>query len=591
MATQPPTLPVSPAKMQGYLDALREDRKSSGKGKECKRPGGGSYWIPASKECRKGTPGDGKRPEAAPVEKKPRARGGKKAAAGSPAEAPQQGGALARVVQPTEGGQKRKPRNIEEKYASENPSDKDIENYANDYIKREQVKAQREGTVEALIGLKGGYSPNVNPKQFAKIKKEAAAEAKKLSDDDIVKKYSKGSDSQRAASYKYSLNEERNKLSSFDKEEERVKSSKRMSEASREKKLKKIERDRTNARESIKILEQRVKEAEGGDGGAGVKTRLKDARDQALGALRPDQVNRYGPEFAVMQHLEAGKGNTTGYSVSRSAEKATRSKAKRQQQVQERSRQILREHLQEIHRNGSGGDDVRNAANALGLKGEPTRAQLKAAYRRAAAKSHPDGGGSAEKFQRVNKAYETLKRQYNFDSFAAGYMAAFGVESRRNDAIAVTPIGQAVVSASPDDGFVMVNLAQTAPFLLHQDLVGLERQTSGTPQIGMEEGEPRQHYYFHIPELYDSLEVAEAIATTLEAQHGLATVRQVRNTPEKGMRSTAKPVKSFRKDSCGCDSECGCDDCQDRPKKRRSDAFESAYAETFGAKKPMPSAV
>jgi hypothetical protein len=58
---------------------------------------------------------------------------------------------------------------------------------------------------------------------------------------------------------------------------------------------------------------------------------------------------------------------------------------------------------------------------ALGLKPgvQPTRSELKSAYRKAAAKSHPDAGGSPEEFRMTQQAYERLKKKYKYDSLMA----------------------------------------------------------------------------------------------------------------------------------------------------------------------------
>jgi hypothetical protein len=58
---------------------------------------------------------------------------------------------------------------------------------------------------------------------------------------------------------------------------------------------------------------------------------------------------------------------------------------------------------------------------ALGLKPgvQPTRDELKSAYRKAAAKSHPDAGGSPEEFRMTQQAYERLKKKYKYDSLMA----------------------------------------------------------------------------------------------------------------------------------------------------------------------------
>lgn len=51
---------------------------------------------------------------------------------------------------------------------------------------------------------------------------------------------------------------------------------------------------------------------------------------------------------------------------------------------------------------------------ALGIKGELNPASIKAAYKKAAKSAHPDAGGSKEEFDRINKAYNRLRQQYNF---------------------------------------------------------------------------------------------------------------------------------------------------------------------------------
>jgi hypothetical protein len=58
------------------------------------------------------------------------------------------------------------------------------------------------------------------------------------------------------------------------------------------------------------------------------------------------------------------------------------------------------------------------AEGALGLQPgkDPTAQELKSAYRKAAAKSHPDAGGSAEEFRNTQQAYQRLKKKYNYDS-------------------------------------------------------------------------------------------------------------------------------------------------------------------------------
>lgn len=61
------------------------------------------------------------------------------------------------------------------------------------------------------------------------------------------------------------------------------------------------------------------------------------------------------------------------------------------------------------------------AEGALGLQPgqKPTREALKSAYRKAAAKTHPDAGGSPEEFRMTQQAYERLKKKFKYDSLQA----------------------------------------------------------------------------------------------------------------------------------------------------------------------------
>ena len=57
--------------------------------------------------------------------------------------------------------------------------------------------------------------------------------------------------------------------------------------------------------------------------------------------------------------------------------------------------------------------------NILGIKNTASKEDIKKAYRKASLKHHPDRGGNAEEFKKVNRAYEVLsdpmkKRDYDF---------------------------------------------------------------------------------------------------------------------------------------------------------------------------------
>ena len=46
--------------------------------------------------------------------------------------------------------------------------------------------------------------------------------------------------------------------------------------------------------------------------------------------------------------------------------------------------------------------------SALGISKTATQQEIKQAYRKLAAKHHPDRGGSTEEFQKIEEAYRTL---------------------------------------------------------------------------------------------------------------------------------------------------------------------------------------
>ncbi len=56
----------------------------------------------------------------------------------------------------------------------------------------------------------------------------------------------------------------------------------------------------------------------------------------------------------------------------------------------------------------SDGGMVTNPYEILGVRRDATDDQVKAAYRRRAKTTHPDSGGDADAFSRVQKAYELL---------------------------------------------------------------------------------------------------------------------------------------------------------------------------------------
>lgn len=78
---------------------------------------------------------------------------------------------------------------------------------------------------------------------------------------------------------------------------------------------------------------------------------------------------------------------------------------------------LTSEDVRKILYGGSGSKAKKDPSlEALGLSKKPSKQELKSAYHKAAMAAHPDKGGSAEKFRKVNAAYEALKKRYHYDS-------------------------------------------------------------------------------------------------------------------------------------------------------------------------------
>jgi hypothetical protein len=85
--------------------------------------------------------------------------------------------------------------------------------------------------------------------------------------------------------------------------------------------------------------------------------------------------------------------------------------AERQRRAEEATRRMIedfQEQLRRLRLLGRGEAPHPADALTLGLPWPCSRGEIRAAYRRLALQTHPDRGGSAEAFRRVNDAYERL---------------------------------------------------------------------------------------------------------------------------------------------------------------------------------------
>jgi hypothetical protein len=86
--------------------------------------------------------------------------------------------------------------------------------------------------------------------------------------------------------------------------------------------------------------------------------------------------------------------------------------------TENRQRELIKRHLQgALHPSAS--------RDVLGVSKDATPAQIKTAYRKASLQAHPDVGGSSQEFERINNAYNKLKKELNFSEISDEWWYSF----------------------------------------------------------------------------------------------------------------------------------------------------------------------
>ncbi|MDO4714186.1 MAG: DnaJ domain-containing protein [bacterium] len=76
-------------------------------------------------------------------------------------------------------------------------------------------------------------------------------------------------------------------------------------------------------------------------------------------------------------------------------------------------------------------DPKKNYYDILGVSEDASADEIKKVFRKAAVKHHPDRGGSKEKFQEVNEAYQVLsddQKRQQYDAYRKGGFGAGGFD-------------------------------------------------------------------------------------------------------------------------------------------------------------------
>jgi hypothetical protein len=379
------------------LDLLRVDlarMDARGQGVAC-----GKGWISPRAKCGKDkasqTP---KENLAKTTEKRKKLHALKAEVAGKPS-APRKGGSLA--LREKDEQQEEAPKkktspidDINEKYASANPSDADVAGWQKDMAVASTIpdpqKAERKIANDLMGGRLGASTKG----------REAIAEAI----------YQDREEARKGRKYKASDFSFWGFQSDLDKAKAKVASSRATPEGKQkaQKLVDKLESTKASELKSAQETADRLNQRDSGTKAerlAKINQELDEwvSEDVAKQKTIHEKV-KSGDKRAIADaaHEVARKLNT--YRAPRDSRKASLAQA---------DQDAIRDHLMDVHQK-SGGD-----ANVLGLKKGFTMRELRKAYRESASTSHPDKGGTEEKFRGVSEAYERLKSQARLDSLTS----------------------------------------------------------------------------------------------------------------------------------------------------------------------------
>ena len=426
---------ASEAFIQGYADGMRLDQR--GQGKPC-----GKGFISARKKCSaKGAQQLAADLKAGDAGAKQRVAIGKrnaqnqqalrkavKAAAGQkpyvkpPVEQGQggaiqkRGGELATVAkESTRDKDSTKQQSIDEKYASDNPSEADADNWLKEAVVEYSRPDKKKADAEALEEQKKAYG--IHESFFVEDSPEHKL-AKSIKDKDSLgdavlakDKQSEAYRSEMTGSQEYTWKS----FSGWDgSQEQKLKSAERRAktgktEASRSKAQKEYDKLKAEKEEDQKTSQ------EAADRQNAKRSKTPEQRKAEIAAsVDKKSADIYAEREAL--HEQVKKGNKKAieetsrkvvFGLDTFDPMAVGGPKNYRANAQQFNREAIRSHLQNVHQKG-GGD-----AKALGLgKGKPELKDLRAAYRRAAMAAHPDRGGSREKFEQVRSAYERMMQQH-----------------------------------------------------------------------------------------------------------------------------------------------------------------------------------
>lgn len=329
--------------------------------------------------------------------------------------APQQvekGGALTLATKPTGDKQQKPPKGgqdqVDRKWANSNPSDADVSGWLKDTALRNSDPSDDNVNAIALDRLQN--LTGTHPSHFAKAPKyirdinDAKSWAEAVYKKEQSTKKQKGGDLPWQSFSMWSGDDD-----------------KKLATAQRQAKSGKTPEARAKAQKQADKLGQRKKDDEqtSKDAAERVNATRNKPKKQRIAELQ----KQYADEFSKAKS-EAKELNDK---VKKGDSKAVMQAAKRTVYGLEgfttadlkggevSVKEAVKSHLQKVYQQG-GGD-----ASTLGIdpKQSLTQSELKTAYRKAAAKAHPDRGGSAEQFRQVNEAYERMRQNARKDAIRA----------------------------------------------------------------------------------------------------------------------------------------------------------------------------
>lgn len=290
-------------------------------------------------------------------------------------------------------GPKTKQQEIDEKYASDEPSDADINNWLNESLEAQKNITAKDLEAEVIKDWAGSMDA-LGSKEKGKIKnRDQWAESTYKAEQKSVERARQRSGVGKTVPESLFEEDQKKEIAQLEKRINNPKTS----EAARAKAQVRLKKVKAQMEQDLAYA-QKVADT--------INKRASQSKEDRMAELKRD----FDAETAkrVTETKELYDRHAKGQ---KSATKELTKRVLRrlpEYSVVNEPKDIIEDHLKAVAEDN-------DEAN-FGVSKNPTAKELKDAYRKAASKAHPDKGGSAADFRRVNEAYTRLKEKHGFDS-------------------------------------------------------------------------------------------------------------------------------------------------------------------------------